>query len=166
MSASSDRGGSPPADLRFRPPGPGDAAVLEDMVLALYEEDPPGETMSREKVRATVRELERNPAKGRITVFVAEGSVVGYAIVLALWSNEHGGDVGMVDEMYVKPTWRSRGIASAFLDHLAGPDAPPLKALLLEVTPANDRAMALYRRKGFRPDPNRYLFREVHREDG
>lgn len=132
---------------------------FEDMVLALYAEDPSGEAITRDKVRRTAAELLARPDKGRIVLFVAGEQTIGYAIVIPYWSNEYGGDIATIDEVYVRPPWRGRGIGSDFIEHVA--TEWRVVALRLEVTPRNERAMALYRRCGFEPDSNRHLFRKL-----
>jgi len=150
-------------DLRFRPFREGDLAEMEEMSLALHREDPSGEGMSREKIRRTAEELRRRPDKGAILLFCAGRVVVGYAILIHFWSNECGGDIEIIDELYVKPSWRGKGICTAFLDHLSGVGGGPvnMKGLKLEVTPANERAHAYYLRQGFEPVRNRHLVKKL-----
>lgn len=131
------------------------------MVLALYAEDRYGAPMTREKIAGTVRELTRRPVKGRIVTFCAGQAIVGYAIVIHYWSNEYGGDIATLDELYVKPAWRNRGIGAAFLEYVARPGEHNVVALQLEVTPTNERALQYYLRHGFAPDANRHLFRKL-----
>lgn len=138
-----------------------DRAALEAMVLALYREDAPGRRMTRAKIARTVAELARRPHKGRIVVFRGTGGPAGYAIVIFAWSNELGGDVLVIDELYVEPGSRGRGIASRFLRHLAAGGLGPAAGLQLEVTPGNARAAAWYRRLGFRPLANTTLVRPL-----
>ncbi|MEW6444258.1 MAG: GNAT family N-acetyltransferase [bacterium] len=148
--------------FHFRAFGRDDLPELEQMVLALYQEDPPGEEMSREKIRRTVEELTLRADKGVILLFWAGRAVVGYAIVIHYWSNEYGGNVEVIDELYVKPPWRGKGIGTAFLGHLcAAGEGGGTKGLALEVTPANQRALAYYRRQGLRPAKNRHLFKKL-----
>ena len=146
-------------DLRFEPSSGEDLPALQAMVLGLYTEDSCGQPMSVEKIRDTVAELSARPDKGRIVLFRLAGTVVGYAIVLNFWSNEYGGDLLVVDELYVRPGWRRRGIAGAFIAQLCDQTGPVAKGLMLELTPGNQRALDLYRRQGFHPDPNRHLIR-------
>jgi ribosomal protein S18 acetylase RimI-like enzyme len=136
-----------------------DLPELERMILALYQEDPPGQTMSLEKIRRTVQELSAHPEKGDIALALAGDLVVGYAIVIRYWSNEYGGDIACIDELYVKPDWRGLGIGASCLDHIAG--SGDYRALLLETTPANRRAREFYIRKGFGPMSNRRLFKRL-----
>jgi ribosomal-protein-alanine N-acetyltransferase len=60
-----------------------------------------------------------------------------------------------VDELHllnltVHPEWQGRGLGSALLDDvIAAARARGLRSLWLEVRQGNDRARALYRRRGF-----------------
>ena len=136
-------------------------AEFEQMVLALYQEDPPGEEMSFPKIRRTAQELLSHPEKGNINIFCVDDAVVGYAIVIYYWSNEYGGDIASIDEFYVKPPWRGKGIGTSFLEYLAAGNAGILKGIQLEVTPANHKAFTYYSRNGFSPKANRHLFRKL-----
>jgi GNAT superfamily N-acetyltransferase len=141
-----------------------DLPELEAMVLALYGEDPPGEEMSRAKVQRTARELALHPDKGSVSVLCVGGAIVGYALVIHYWSNEYGGDIASIDELYVKPVWRDRGIGAALLEHLAAGaarTAGTLRGLQVEVTPANTKALAFYSRHGFAPAANWRLFKKL-----
>jgi len=144
----------------FRPYRDDDFPELERMILALYQEDPPGQKMSRQKILRTVRELSAHPEKGGITLAQAGDQVVGYAIVIRYWSNEYGGDIACIDELYVKPAWRGLGIGASWFDQIAG--SGDYRALLLETTPANQRAREFYVRQGFGPMSNRRLFKRLH----
>lgn len=66
-----------------------------------------------------------------------------------------------VDELDVKPAWRGPGIATAVLHTLAGADGGAVKGLQLEVVPADERALARYRRQGLRPQANRHLVKAI-----
>lgn len=146
--------------LSFRVLAESDLPELERMILALYEEDPSTEGMTTEKIHRTVQELTRYPERGAILMFWYAEAVVGYAILLHYWSNEYGGNIEMIDEFYVKPAWRGRGIGASFLDHLSRSADTSVKGFQLEVTPRNERANALYARHGFRPAKNQHLFKK------
>lgn len=147
--------------VTFKPFQVENLADLEPMMLELYREDPDGEPMTRAKIYGTIQELTRHPDKGRIVIFAVGRAVVGYAIIIFFWSNEFGGNILYVDELYVKSDWRNRGIATQFFEHLAGAWPEAARGLKLEVTPSNKRALAYYRRLGFQPSENIHLFRKV-----
>lgn len=133
------------------------------MCLALFTEDP-GEPVSQDHIRRTLDAFRAEPARGRAVVLEAGGQVVGYALLAAFWSNEYGGEICTVDELYVTPSHRGRGLGTrlfaAILDDRALWPRPPA-ALALEVTPDNQRARALYERLGF--SARNALLRRKHR---
>ncbi len=76
---------------------------------------------------------------------------IGYIVVSFGWSVEFGGLDGIIDELYIRPGVRGRGIASEVL--LTLPKALSdvgLKALHLEVDTAQDSLQKLYAKAGFR----------------
>ena len=76
---------------------------------------------------------------------------IGYVIVTFGWSVEFGGLDGFIDEIYVRPAVRGRGIASEVLISLPAALAEAgLKALHLEVDRADDPSQRLYARAGFK----------------
>lgn len=147
------------ATCRFRSVQPQDQPDLIGMVLALYQEDQYGAPMTREKILRTLQELSAHPDKGSIFVFDENGITAGYAVVVHYWSNEYGGNIVVIDEMYVLPTWRNHGLASAFMEFIANDNTLKPVGLMLEVVPTNLKAMDFYRHRGFEPDTNRHFFR-------
>jgi len=128
-----------------------DEAVIA-LGLALYDEDPSPEPITALQFERTLAMFRREPWRGRALVVEAGGDIVGYALLVSFWSNELGGEVCDIDELYVRPTHRSRGHGSALLEALGrGSTLWPSDAvaLALEVTPDNARARALYERLGF-----------------
>jgi ribosomal protein S18 acetylase RimI-like enzyme len=76
---------------------------------------------------------------------------IGYIVVTFGWSIEFGGMDGFVDELYIRPGVRGRGVASEVLNSLPRALAGAgLKALHLEVRAENVVATRLYARAGFR----------------
>ena len=147
--------------VQFRPFQPPDRAELERMVFALYREDEYGQPVTSQKIRMTVETLSRHPERGQILVFAAGEELVGYAILIYYWSNEYGGDLVTIDELYVKESWRNRGIGTRFIESLVSEHARGAKGVQLEVTPSNRRALAYYERRGFRRSSNTFLMRLV-----
>ena len=133
-----------------------DEAVVA-MCLELYGEDPSPEPVPETNVRGTIARLRAEPARGRTVVLEREGGVTGYAFLVSFWSNELGGELCSIDELYVRVAARGHGHASRLVsaileDRSLWPRVPV--ALELEVSHKNVRARALYERLGFTPRPN------------
>ena len=127
-----------------------DDAVVA-MCLALNAEDP-GQPVGAEQVHRTLQRLRAEPTRGRAVVAEHDGQVIGYALLVSFWSNEYGGELCTIDELYLRPAQRGQGIATRLLTAIADdralwPERPV--ALALEVTPSNARARAFYERLGF-----------------
>jgi hypothetical protein len=108
-------------------------AVLE-LCGRLYEEDPSPEPVPIAHTRHTLRTLRAEPSRGRVVVLEGGRIVVGYAFLIAFWSNELGGE-----------TCELRSIAQG-----SGPWPRRPVALGLQVTKDNARAKELYVKLGFR----------------
>jgi ribosomal protein S18 acetylase RimI-like enzyme len=87
----------------------------------------------------------------------AHGKMVGVLMLNLLVSLEHAGEVGWIEELYVRPDYRKRGLATRLLDlALDWAEARGLRAVDLEVGlesgGEHDAAAAahLYEKKGFR----------------
>lgn len=136
----------------WRPATPDDDAALTELCLALYREDPGPIPMTVERVRDTLAALRQHPWRGVAVVLELARQVQGYALLASFWSNEFGGEVCVVDELYVSAAVRGTGHGSGLLVSLAagrGPWPGRPAAVQLEVRPENLRARALYERLGF-----------------
>jgi ribosomal protein S18 acetylase RimI-like enzyme len=83
---------------------------------------------------------------------------IGYIVICFGWSVEFGGLDAIIDELYIRPGVRGRGVATEAL--IALPRALSqvgLRAVHLEVDRENPAALKLYRRAGFTPRDN-YIF--------
>lgn len=117
--------------------------------LALNDEDPGPAPVLAAQVERSLRTFRLEPHRGMAVVLDIDETVVGYALLTSFWSNELGGEVCLIDELYVAPDSRGRGHATALLDQLAALWGRPFVAASLEVSATNEDAMRLYRRAGF-----------------
>lgn len=126
------------------------------MSLELYVDDPPTRAVSEAQIRATLDRLRQQPIRGCAVVLDHDGRCVGYAFLISFWSNELGGEICTIDELYVIAEWRSQGSGTALVRSLEAGELWPVRpvALELEVSPGNTRALALYDRLGFRVKRN------------
>ena len=129
----------------------GDDDSIAEMCLQLYDEDPGVLPVRPENIRATLQALRREPHCGRAVVLEVEGQLSGYALLIAFWSNELGGDICEVDELFVVPERRSQGHGKSIFKAISQGDLwpTPIAGIVLGVTPDNVRARGLYERLGF-----------------
>jgi GNAT superfamily N-acetyltransferase len=133
----------------YRPLLPTDLPVFLRLVAAYYRENLPGTSITPEQILATVKELVRHKDRGSVLLFEKGEAIVGYCILINYWSNEYGGNLLVVDELYVVPEERSHGIATDFLELLQKVAPRDCVALQLEVNAANRKAVRLYTELGF-----------------
>src|SRR5437763_1338331 len=92
---------------------------ISEMCLALYAEDPSPLAMSEQNIRDTLSILRAEPIRGRALVLDVDGAIGGYALLISFWSNELGGEVIVIDELYVLLSFRSQGHGRELLISLA-----------------------------------------------
>jgi GNAT superfamily N-acetyltransferase len=128
---------------------PADDDDIVALCFALNVEDPGPLPVPEDHIRRTLSELRGHPWRGKASVLEIEGLVRGYAFLIAFWSNELGGEVCVIDEMYVAPDVRGQGHATSLLECIPEAWGRPIVAAALETSPANERANAFYRRLEF-----------------
>lgn len=87
------------------------------------------------------------------------GAACGYCLLAPTWSNEGGGLCVWLEELMVDETKRGKGIGRALIAE-ARKKYSAAARFRLEVTAANTRAAALYKRLGFSELPYRQMLLE------
>lgn len=78
-----------------------------------------------------------------------EGVTAGYALLSFSWSNEAGGIVVWLEELYIKEAFRSEKLGTSFLQWLDTEYIGKVGSIKLEVAPSNAAAQKLYERCGY-----------------
>jgi len=100
------------ADVSWRLATEADDAAIVAMCLALNTEDAGQERIEAAQVERTLAVLRAEPWRGRAVVLDDGGDRVGYALLISFWSNELGGELCQVDELYVAPRARAANMRS------------------------------------------------------
>jgi GNAT superfamily N-acetyltransferase len=95
-----------------------DEGILS-MCMALNSEDPGPAPVEPEQVRRTLTKLREQSNRGRAVVCDIDGRAVGYALLISFWSNQLGGEVCNIDELFVAPEYRGRRLATTLFKRLA-----------------------------------------------
>jgi GNAT superfamily N-acetyltransferase len=143
-----------PAAPALAPLQASDLSRLEAMVRAYYVED--GHRFDQELQPAALAALAAGEPLGRGWLVLLAGRPVGYVVLTLGFSVEAGGREGCLDEFFLLPEVRGRGVGRRVLE-LVEDEARRLgiRRLFLEVEHGN-RALGLYRRAGF-VDHRRHL---------
>ena len=129
--------------------GPDDADILLGMVAQFHNEIGI-ETTADERANSVVPILEGTPLAVAY-LFGPKNAPVGYLIISFGWSLELGGMDGFLDEIWIRPNVRKRGLAQEALNSVIGAlSGAGLKAIHLEVNRNDGSTQSLYRRMGFR----------------
>lgn len=132
----------------IRPARTDDVAGIVALVRDFYAEDeyPFDEARTAEAVARLVRE----EGLGRIWVAEPDAGLAGYIALTLGFSLEYMGRDGFVDDLYVRPEWRTKGLGTALLEALLAKARDlGVQALHLEVARDKRGAQELYRSAGF-----------------
>ncbi|NRB04637.1 MAG: GNAT family N-acetyltransferase [Rhodobacteraceae bacterium] len=140
--------------------GPDHADALLPLIASFHEEA--GFDLSDDHRANALQPLLDGVPHGVAYLIGPARAPIGYAIISFGWSMELGGMDGFLDELYIRPGVRGRGIATEVLRSLPKALASAgMKAMHLEVDTQNDKARALYERCGFRMRDGYHLMTRV-----
>lgn len=140
---------------------PEDFDRLAPLVRAFHEEA--GIAQDETRRHAALMPLLQGSPHGAIYLIGPGRAPIGYIVISFGWSVEFAGLDGFVDELYIRPGVRGRGIGTEVMGALPKALAGAgLKALHLEVRRDNPRARKLYEKLRFLPrDEYSLLTREM-----
>ena len=108
-----------------------------------------------EKAFAAVLAEER---LGYVWLIDDENKNVGYLVLTLRFGMEYGGLIGCVDDLFVVPPSRNKGLSTAALTEVRDfCQASGIRAITVEVSFSNGPAQAVYRRIGLADAPGRQL---------
>lgn len=134
------------------------APIATLLTRQLAEHDLPADPS---RVAEAVAGILADERTGFLLLARADAGVVGVSYVAMIWSLEHGGLSSWLEELYVLPEWRGRGVGAQLLRaSLVAARERGCVAMDLEVTADHARAARLYAREGFAELPrSRWLRR-------
>jgi GNAT superfamily N-acetyltransferase len=87
---------------------------------------------------------------GQVWMIEYDGHPAGFVVLTVSFSMEYGGLRGFVDDFFVAPQYRHRGLGHAALEEVKRAcRRRGVRALMVETGPDNDAALNAYRRAGF-----------------
>src|SRR5215468_2501727 len=100
--------------IEIRSATPSDSETVTSLLMAQFREH--SIDMPADAVRTAVVGLLGDQTRGFILIAVQAAAVVGVACVSFTWTLEHGGKSAWLDELFVVPEARNRGIGKDMLE--------------------------------------------------
>ncbi len=132
---------------------PEDRETYIALAQQFYSSDAVHHAIPKENIEATFDEMMRSDVYAVGYILTCEGNPAGYALVAKTFSCEGGGLTVWIEEAYILPEYRSRGLGSALFAAVETEYGPTLARMRLEIAPDNARAKSLYRKMGFEELP-------------
>jgi GNAT superfamily N-acetyltransferase len=138
-------------------------AVVGLLVAQLREHAIP---CREEHVANSLRGILTHADQGMVLVATSDRTLVGVAYVSFARPLEHEGEVAWLEELYVAPEHRDRGLGTRLLQQVAARvDARGCVSLELEVKRGHERVLSLYEREGFRDLTRKHLAKPLRAWD-
>ena len=135
---------------------PSDIPLLISLMTEFYAES--GYELNRALVAGAFAAILAEERLGYVWLIQDEGEDAGYLVVTIRFGMEYGGRMACLDDLYVVPSHRNRGLSTAALIHVRGfCEEMGIRALTVEVGHSNGPAQTVYRRVGFVEAADRQL---------
>jgi len=132
-----------------------DINLLVELMREFYEFD--HHTFDEWAARSALQKILGDNSFGKVWLIQLDGSPVGYVVLTLGFSLMYHGRDAFIDEIYVKESYRGRGIGKRGLQFVEGACRTlGVQALHLEVGRENTVAQTVYRKIGF-ADHDQYL---------
>jgi len=136
--------------VTFRLAAREDESVLLTMMRGLAEQKPGAYFFDEPVVREVLRKFLADSGLGEVWVFRDGAAVVGYIVLTFGFSFEYHGRDAFIDELYIEPAYRRRGLGRRAMKFIAARARERgVQAIHLEVDEGNSAAEELYRRAGY-----------------
>jgi ribosomal protein S18 acetylase RimI-like enzyme len=133
-----------------------DIPLLIEFMALFYAES--GYQLDRAYAEKAFAALLTNENLGYVWLIDEDNRNAGYVVVTFRFAMEYGGLMACLDDLYVIPERRNRGLSTAALDHVRTfCENLGIRAITVEVAPDNGPAQTVYRRMGLAEAPGRQL---------
>ena len=130
-----------------------DELLYLDMAKKFYCSDAVYRNIPEKNISSTFNELMRSDNYLVGYVIEHENNIAGYALLAKTFSQEAGGMVWWIDELYIVPEYRCHGLGHEFFSYIKMNLSDSVKRIRLEVEDDNMKAVSLYKSIGFEDLP-------------
>lgn len=119
------------------------------MTREFYRSDAVLHTIPDEYICKTFNLLIAGSPYAEAFIFEQNGETAGYALLAFTYSNEAGGMVLWIEELYILPEFQGHGFGKELMTYIEKTYKDQVVRIRLEVEKSNQRAVQLYRKMGF-----------------
>lgn len=133
-----------------------DIEILIDLMREFYAEG--GYELDHANATNAFQTILEHEDLGHIFIIQLEDQDVGHAVITYKFAMEYGGMMACLDDLFVRPAFRNRGLSTAALEEIRQFCLEhQICAMTVEVANDNAPAQKVYRRIGFTELENRQL---------
>lgn len=144
----------------IRPITKEDKNIFLILAKAFYSSPAVAHTIPTAHHTATFDQLMKDSTYAECFMIEYGGKVVGYALLAKTFSQEAGGLVVWIEELFILPEYRNKGLGKEFFSFMKETYEPHVARLRLEVEPENTNAIRLYKEMGFDILPYNQMVKE------
>lgn len=128
-----------------------DKDLYISMVKDFYDSEAVLDNIPMENILNTYNEIVSSSPYVKAYLIEEEEETAGYGLISLTYSNEAGGLVVWIEELYIIEKFRGLGLGSKFLNFIETKFSGEAKRFRLEISKTNKSAQRLYLREGYRP---------------
>ncbi len=137
-----------------------DWQVYLELARAFYHSEAVLHPIPDEYIENTWKELMASDRYVKAFLLERDEKVAGYALLSFTFSQEVGGKVAWLEELFMLPEFRGQGLGKEFFAFMEENVESKVSRIRLEVEPDNDRAKRLYESLGYEDLPYVQMVKE------
>ena len=126
-----------------------DEQLYKELTWEFYHSSAVLHPVPERNIEATFKELMRSDEYAECFILEKDGTVAGFALIAKTFSQEAGGMVHWIEELFIRDEFRGCGIGTEFMTEYEKTLPESVKRLRLEIEPDNELAAKLYKRLGY-----------------
>lgn len=121
-----------------------DAGILEDMITKFYSGKAVLHNIDKKNIKATITLLNQGSPFAEALLLKIDDEIAGYALLAFTYSNEAGGNVVWIEEIYIDEKFRGKQISKLLLKHILD-EYKTAKRFRIDVVKDNSVSMNLFK---------------------
>lgn len=136
-----------------------DEAIFVELMREFYHSPAVLHAIPDRHFTDTFHEITNGSPYAEAFLFRENGQIAGYGLLAKTYSNEAGGLVVWLEEIYIREAFRGTGLGSRFFRFVEERYAGKAARLRLEVESDNEGAIRLYKRLGYEALPYQQMIK-------